>query len=52
MPLDRDHPIDTGGDPAAEGELSNIDRDDLQYRPLFGHEHELGDVKSLAMMPL
>ena len=24
-------------------ELSNIDRDNIQYRPLFGHEHEFGD---------
>jgi len=30
--LDRDHPIDTGRDPAAKGELSNIDRDNIQYR--------------------
>ena len=43
VPLDRDHRINSGRDPAAKGELSNIDRDNIQYRPLFGHEHELGD---------
>jgi hypothetical protein len=43
VPLHRDYVIDTGWDPATEGELADINRDDLQFWPLFGHERELGD---------
>jgi hypothetical protein len=42
VPLDRDHRTDTDRDPAAEREVSNTDRDDLQCLAFFGPENELG----------
>lgn len=45
MPFGRDHPIDSGRDPADKGEFSNIKRDDIQLGQFFDHEGELGRQK-------
>lgn len=37
-----DYPLDAARDSAAEGELTNVDSNDLQHWPLFRTEHELG----------
>jgi hypothetical protein len=38
--LDPDHRIDTGRDPAAKGEVANINRDDIPYRRSCANDHE------------
>ena len=42
--------MDAGREPAAEGELANINGNDVQHRPLVSHEGELGDLSWRALM--